>query len=254
MRLRVLGCSGGFGFGLRTSAFLVDDDVLIDAGTGVGDLTYDEMRCIDHVFVTHSHLDHVASIPLLVDTLLGERHEPLVVHAQQTTIDALRAHLFNGQIWPDFTTLPSLEAPALRFEAIEPGEVARVGQRRFEAIEVNHAVAAVAFRCAGETGSFCFSGDTSTNDTLWPALNAAGPLDWLIVELGFPNRESELADLAKHYCPTLLARDLAKLDACPPIAVTHLKAGSEAETMAELEAALPQYRLLRLQGGESFQL
>jgi len=254
MRVRVLGCSGGFGFGLRTSAFLVDDDILIDAGTGVGDLTYEEMCRIDHIFVTHSHLDHVTSIPLLVDTLLGERDKPLVVHARQATIDALQAHLFNGQIWPDFTALPNPEAPALRFEAIEPGETVWVGERSFEAIAVNHTVPAVGYRCAGVSAAFCFSGDTSTNDTLWPALNAAGPLDLLIVEVGFPNRERELADLAKHYCPELLAHDLGKLATAPPIAVTHLKAGGESEITAELETALSGYPLHRLQGGESFQL
>ncbi len=254
MRLRVLGCSGGFGFGLRTSAFLVDDDILIDAGTGVGDLTYEEMCRIERIFVTHSHLDHVTSIPLLVDTLLDERDTPLVVHAPQATIEALRTHLFNGQIWPDFTALPNPEAPALRFEAIEPGETAWVGDRCLQAIPVNHTVPAVAYRCSWGSSAFCFSGDTSTNDTLWPALNAAGPLDMLIVEVGFPNRERELADVAKHYCPELLAHDLAKLATAPPIAVTHLKAGSEAETMAELEAALPGYQLHRLQGGEAFHI
>ena len=31
MRIRVLGCSGGIGAGARTSAMLVDNDVLIDA-------------------------------------------------------------------------------------------------------------------------------------------------------------------------------------------------------------------------------
>lgn len=254
MHLRVLGCSGGFGAGLRTTAFLVDDDVLIDAGTGVGDLTHEEMRRIRHVFVTHSHLDHVASIPLLVDTLFDELFEPLVVHAAQPTIDALRAHLFNGRIWPDFSVLPDADGPVLRFEAIEPGAARAVGDRTFEAIPVAHTVPAVAYRCSNDTAAFCFSGDTSTNDTLWPALNNGRELDLLIVEVGFPDGERELARLAKHYCPGLLAADLAKLHAHPRIAVTHLKAGHEAETMDQLRAALPDHDLHRLQGGESFRL
>jgi hypothetical protein len=43
MQIRVLGCSGSIAAGSRTTSFLVDDDVLVDAGTGVGDLTLDEM-------------------------------------------------------------------------------------------------------------------------------------------------------------------------------------------------------------------
>lgn len=82
MRLRVLGCSGGIGGRhLRTTSFLVDNDVLIDAGSGVGDLSLAELTRIDHVFVTHSHLDHVTSIPFLVDTVGGMRDRPLIANA-----------------------------------------------------------------------------------------------------------------------------------------------------------------------------
>ncbi len=254
MQVRVLGCSGGIGSGLRTSAFLVDDDLLIDAGTGVGDLDYDAMRGIRHVFVTHAHLDHVASIPLLLDALFDELREPLVVHAEAATIDALRAHIFNGIIWPDFTRLPSAAEPVLRFERMEPGEVRRVGGRALESIRVRHSVPAVAFLCGGPTGAFCFSGDTTTNDTLWSALNRAERLDLLIVEVGFSNGEEELARLAGHYSPGLLAADLVRLERRPRIAVTHLNPGDEDRTMEELQAALPGRDLYRLQGNDTFAL
>ena len=254
MRVRVLGCSGGIGAGLRTTAFLVDDDVLIDAGTGVGDLSYEDMRHIRHVFVTHSHLDHVASIPLLVNCLFDELDEPLVVHAQQATIDALRAHVFNWEIWPDFSRLPHDDRPVLRFQPMQAGDVCTIGERTFESIEVSHTVPAVGYLCSNSASAFCFSGDTSTNDTLWPALNRAENLDMLIVEVGFPDREEELAQVARHYSPRLLAADLAKLDHRPRIAVTHLKPGDEALTMDELTQALPGYDLHRLQGDDAFTL
>ena len=60
MQIRILGCSGGVSANLRTTSLLVDGDVLIDAGTGVGDLSLEEMSRIQHVFLTHSHLDHIA--------------------------------------------------------------------------------------------------------------------------------------------------------------------------------------------------
>lgn len=254
MDLRILGCSGGIGAGLRTTAFLVDDDVLIDAGTGVGDLSYEEMRRIRHVFVTHSHLDHVASIPMLVDSVFDDLDEPLVVHAQQATIDALRQHLFNWRIWPDFSQLPEPGRGVLRFEVLEPGTGVHIDERTIEAIPVRHTVPAVAFRCANAHAAFCFSGDTSSNDSLWSALNRAGRIDMLIVEVGFPNDHAEIARAALHYCPELLAADLRKLDGHPRIAVTHLRPGAEERTMDELRAALPGHDLHRLQGGESFQL
>jgi ribonuclease BN (tRNA processing enzyme) len=254
MQVRVLGCSGGIGAGLLTTAFLVDNDVLIDAGTGVGDLSYEDMKGIRHVFVTHSHLDHIASIPLLVDSLFDELTEPLVVHAPQVTIDALQHHIFNWEIWPDFTRLPDPESPVLRFEPIEAGEVCRIGGRTFEAIEVAHTVPAVGYLCSSGRAAFCFSGDTTTNDTLWAALNRAEHLDMLIVEVGFPDGQAELAHLSRHYSPQSLAADLAKLDRRPRIAVTHIKPGDEDRIMAELTAALPGYEIHRLQGDDTFTL
>ena len=115
-------------------------------------------------------------------------------------------------------------------------------------------VPTVGYRCSNSVSAFCFSGDTSTNDTLWPALNNGRTLDLLIVEVGFPNADEALARVAQHYCPALLATDLAKLDSRPRIAVTHLKAGQETRTMEELQSALPGHELHRLQRGEAFRL
>jgi phosphoribosyl 1,2-cyclic phosphodiesterase len=97
MKLRILGCSGGIGSNLRTTSMLLDHDVLIDAGTGVGDLSLDEMREIDHVFLTHSHLDHIACIPFMLDSVAGMRNRPLMIDATEET---LRQHIFNWIIWP----------------------------------------------------------------------------------------------------------------------------------------------------------
>src|SRR5437588_7591797 len=120
MKLRILGCSGGIGGRhLRTTSMLLDNDILIDAGTGVADLSLTELSLIDHIFLTHSHLDHVASIPFLVDTVGGMRAKPLTVHALQATIDILKDHIFNWTIWPDFTRIPTPEKPFLRYEPIQ---------------------------------------------------------------------------------------------------------------------------------------
>jgi len=115
MRIRVLGCSGGIGAGARTTALLVDDDVLIDAGTGVGDLALEDIDSIRHVFLTHAHLDHVAGLPMLADRVFDENFDvPLTVYAREETLRAVQDHLFNGVIWPDFSRLPSAGNPMLR--------------------------------------------------------------------------------------------------------------------------------------------
>ncbi|MBY0237628.1 MAG: MBL fold metallo-hydrolase, partial [Burkholderiaceae bacterium] len=107
MKIRVLGCSGAIAAGFKTTAFLLDDDVLIDAGTGVGDLSLEALARIDHILVSHSHLDHVLAIPLLADSVLRLRaaagRPPIQVHGLAPTLKALRDHILNGVIWPDFT-------------------------------------------------------------------------------------------------------------------------------------------------------
>ena len=149
--IRVLGCSGSIAAGSRTTSFLLDDDVLIDAGTGVGDLTLDELARIDHILISHSHLDHVLSIGLLADSVARRRVDapPIRVHALAATLDALRQHIFNGVIWPDFTRLPSAEQPILAFEPFAIGDVLAIGERRIEVLPAIHTVPAVGLRGAG---------------------------------------------------------------------------------------------------------
>ncbi|MGB8052215.1 MAG: MBL fold metallo-hydrolase, partial [Azonexus sp.] len=115
MKLRILGCSGGIGGEhLRTTSLLVDDDVLIDAGTGVGDLPIDELARIDHLFLTHTHLDHIACLPLMIDSVADRRGKPLTVYGIPPVLDILRKHVFNWLVWPDFTEIPSTGKPFMR--------------------------------------------------------------------------------------------------------------------------------------------
>lgn len=255
MRIQVLGCSAGIGAGLRTTSLLIDDDILIDCGTGVGDLEPQALRKLRHVFLTHAHLDHIAALPLLVDTLFDDLTDrPLTLHCQEATHRALRRHIFNSEIWPDFFALPDPSAPVLIFERISSGEAIDIGGRRIAAIAVNHTVPAAAYRIEAGGRALAFSGDTADNDTLWAALNRHGPLDLLLVECAFPEAERDLSRTSRHYCPSSLATDIAKLTHRPAIWVTHLKPGAEDATMNEIRDALPGFELRALTGGEVFEL
>lgn len=250
MRLRILGCSGGIGGDLRTTSMLLDDDVLIDAGTGVGELTLDEMIRIDHVFVTHSHLDHICSIPFLVDTVGYLRNTPLTVYATRETVDALRNHVFNDSIWPDFTRLPRPEAPYLQFREIGRSETVTLAGRKITAICADHLVPAVGYWLDSGTASMVFTGDTGPNDALWEIVNNIGNLRYLIIETAFCNRDYAIAICSRHLCPSLLAAEIGKLRLPAEIFITHLKPGDRSLTMAEVAAALPAYQPKMLEHGQ----
>lgn len=254
MKLRILGCSGGIGGNLRTTSMLLDHDVLIDAGTGVGDLSLAEMSIIDHVFVTHSHLDHIACLPLLIDSVGFMRDKPLVIHATDETLTILKQHVFNWEIWPDFTQIPNLHQPILRYERIVLGETVDMGGRKITPLPANHVVPAVGFHLDSGKSSLVFSGDTTTCDALWEATNRIDNLEYLIVETAFSNAEKELAVVSKHLCPSLLAEELGKLKLQPKVYITHLKPGEVELTMQEVSECVHGRNPRMLQNGQVFEL
>lgn len=254
MKVRVLGCSGGIGGrDLHTTSLLVDRDILVDAGTGVGELELAELAAIDHVFVTHSHLDHIACIPLMVDTVGDLRERPLTVHATAATLEILRSHIFNWAVWPDFTEIPDPARPELRYEEVHVGQAVEIDGRRITALPVNHTVPAVGYWLDSGAGSLVFSGDTTSCDALWEAVNRIPNLRHLIIEAAFANRERDLAVVAKHLCPSLLAEELAKLRHAPEIFVTHLKPGQTEVIMQEVERDAGRFKPRRLLPNQVFE-
>jgi len=253
MKLKILGCSGGIGGNLRTTSMLLDHDILIDAGTGVGDLLMSELALIDHIFVTHSHMDHVASIPFLVDTVGWMRDKPIIVHASAETIAILKAHLFNWKLWPDFAHIPDAANPMLRYEPVELGKTVELSGRKITPLPANHTVPAVGYRIDSGRASLVFTGDTTTNDALWRAVNEIGNLRYLIIETAFCNREKDLAVASKHLCPSLLAAELSKLNVPAEIYITHLKPGEVELTMREVEDCAGKWRPRMLQGSQVFE-
>ena len=254
MEVRILGCSGGIGGNARTTSLLVDHDVLIDAGTGVGDLSLTELSLIDHVFVTHSHLDHIVSIPFLVDSAGFMRDKPLTVHATAETLDSLKQHIFNWKIWPDFSQIPNEHQPAMRYSTLRLGETVTLAGRKFTVLPANHVVPAVGFHVDSGKASLVFSGDTTSNAALWEVVNRIPNLHYLIIETAFSNAERGLAEVSKHLCPSLLAEELQLLKLKPEIFITHLKPGEVELIMREIEECVQQFKPRMLLNGRVFRL
>lgn len=240
MRLEVFGSDGGIGDPLRTLALLVDHDLLVEAGSGLGELPLEKLVCIDHVFVSHSHADHIACLPLLIDAVAARRETPVVVHATQDTIASLREHVFNWSIWPDYTVLPTRERPGLAFEPLELGESVDLGSRRITALPARHSVPTVGFLIDSGRASLAYSADTSTCDELWRTLNQVGNLAHVIIETSYDDSRIELTERAGHLSPTLLAAELAKLERPARVHIAHMKTGLADTILREVERlALP---------------
>lgn len=256
MKVRVLGCAGGIGGrDLRTTSLLIDRDILIDAGTGVGELSLDELARIDHVFVTHSHLDHVCSIPFMVDSAGALRSAPLIVHALPQTIEALRKHIFNDVIWPDFGRIPSRDRPFIAYEPIALGDEIKLGDRRIVALPAEHVVPALGYAMRSASGnSLVFTGDTGPNPALWPIVNEIPQLRGLIIETAFCDKERALAVASKHLCPSMLADELERFKRDAPVFITHLKPGEFELTMDQIFDIAKRWSPRMLANGHVFEL
>ena len=236
MKVRVLGCSGAIAKDCRTTSFLIDAQILVDAGTGVGDLTLAEMATIDGVFLSHSHLDHVAALPLMVDAVASQRSHPLKIYALKGTIAALKAHIFNDVIWPDFSRLPRGDAPFIRFVEISVGEQLHLFGKRIEVLPATHTVPAAGFAVNEGGANWVYTGDTERNPALWARLNEM-PISMLVIETAFSNREKDLAKKSLHLSPHSLSQELDCIakGVRYPIFITHTKPAETDLIMAEIQ-------------------
>ena len=261
MRITVLGCAGSIARGNATTAFQVDDDLLIDMGTGVGSLTLEQMSRIDHVLLSHSHLDHVLALPLLADTVMQWRvqHQrpPIQVYALQPTLQTLRQHLFNEALWPDFTRIPSAEHPVISLQAVQCGDVLSFGQRRVHILPAAHSVAAIGFALAAHEGAdapkWVYTGDTGPNPQLWPILRQ-WPVRDLVIEVAFADADAHVAVASAHLHPKALGHELQALDSSVAVHLTHIKPGDLERVQQEVAALNLPHRICALRPGDTFTL
>lgn len=233
-RVEVLGCNGGIGGERRTMCLHIDRNILIDAGSGAGDIPLAEMADIDHIFLTHSHLDHIGLLPMLIDAAAPFRDAPVCVHGLPEILSTLRECVFNQRLWPDYSMLPAPETPCFRYVPLTLGETVHIGGRGIEPLPARHAVAGVGYRVDGGTASFVYSGDTTLHEPFWRALNAIPNLRHLMVECTFLNANAAAAARSGHFTPALLARGLALLDNLPEILIAHLESGQEERSWGEI--------------------
>lgn len=212
MRLQVLGCHGGELPTCRTTCFLIDGVLALDAGALCASLPLRELLKLDDIVVSHSHFDHVKDIPLLADLIVGHRDKPVTIWASTECAKTLRDSMFNNALWPDFTRIPTRKDPVLRIKAFKPGATFKVGGYTVKSVAVTHPVESCGFVVTDGKVSLGMSGDTGPTDKLWKVLNAAPNLKALLLETSFPNKLQQLADISGHLTPRTLERELAKFD------------------------------------------
>lgn len=244
MKVEVLGCSGGIGHRLKTTTFLVDDKLLLDAGTGVELLKMEQMLSIKDVLITHAHIDHIIGLPLMLATIYDQHKQPINVYALPEVVDALEQHVFNWTIWPDYTCLPESK-PIVKLHKVNVGDHLKIQGKNIDVLPAAHPTPTVGYCIEHNGSSFAFSGDTGINKHLWPLLNKFKP-DTLIIDVSFTDEVDELARLSGHLTPSHLAEELRNFEHPARILITHLKPGFEDTIMQQCRKVLPDWQIDRL--------
>jgi cAMP phosphodiesterase len=254
MKIRVLGSYGSEGQGQRPSALLVDDRVLVDAGTVGGALSTAEQAEVEYALISHAHFDHIAGLCFLTDTLaMLEPEGQVTACGLGPVLDSLRTHVFNDVLWPNFASIPSPQNPVLTFRSLAEGGEARVGDLWVTPLQVEHTILTAGFIVHdGETG-FVFSGDTGPTQKIWQAAREMRGLKAVIVETSFPNRMDRLAKASGHLTPEMLKRELDKAPPDVPVWIYHVKPQLYQETAEEL-AKIDSTRIHILEQGKTYTL
>jgi len=252
VKIRVLGAYGSEGPAHRPAAFLVNDRILLDAGTVSAALSMEEQVEIDYALISHAHLDHVVGLAFLTDTLaMTGPDKPVVAASIAPVVEALRTHAFNDSLWPDFSRIPSPEAPVLHFRTLPEEAESRVNELWVQPVPVDHTVPTTGFIIHdGETG-FVYSGDTGPTERIWAAARELRGLRAVIVESAFPDRLDRMARASKHLTPTLLRREMEKIPPDLPLWIFHIKPQFFEETAEEL-MKLNSSRIHILEQGKTY--
>jgi len=253
LRIKVLGCYGGQLLGFHLTSFLVNDSILLDAGSPTEGLDLEDQFGIRHIFLSHTHLDHIKDIAFLADNRSLKRlggfkeNRQIVIHSLAENLEVLRKHFLNNQVWPDFTKIPSEHDPILALHEIRPEEPVEADGVTVTAIPVNHPVPCTGFLLDEDGQQFIYTADTGHTDRIWEVANAQPNLKGIIMDCSFPNKHEHLAEISGHLTPNGMASELKKFDKLGdvPVYLYHMKPETLNILTAEVESLyLPHLRML----------
>ncbi|MDI6740907.1 MAG: 3',5'-cyclic-nucleotide phosphodiesterase [Candidatus Edwardsbacteria bacterium] len=243
MKIRVLGSSGSQLPGLNLTSFLLDKTVLIDAGSAASMLDLDEQKKIELVLLSHIHIDHSLGLMLMADNLVGQTKKPIRILSIPEVLDGLRGHLFNNQVWPDFTSIPSAKSAVFNLQALRECNPVKAGKYTVTAVKVSHAVPTAGFIVSDDRSSLLYTGDTRSTERIWKQAQKAKNLKGVIIETSFPNQLQSLADVSGHLTPRSLLVEINKSKLSVPFYIYHLKALYLGQVQKEIAALKnPQIR------------
>lgn len=234
MEVNIIGAHGGVTRGYSATSYLIDNKLLIDAGSMASALDIKAQLAIDNILLSHPHLDHIKDLAFICDNCFGLRKDPFQVYCHQTTEKAIREHLFNDTIWPDFSELPNKDNPTIVFNNIKSEELLTLGDYKVTPVHVTHPCDALGFIVEKGDVAIAFTQDTKATDRIWEVAKSFKNLKAIFTEVSFPNKLQTVADLSDHHTPQSMYREIPKMPKEVPIYLGHLKPNYQEELIKEI--------------------
>lgn len=251
MKVKVLGGQGGVTIGNQATSFLVDEILLIDAGSVASTLSIDRQARVQNILISHPHLDHIKDLAFLCDNCFGMRETPFIVWGHATVLELIKKHLFNDTIWPDFSALPTRENPTVRFVPLDPGKTVLIGEHMVTPIPVQHPSDAQGYIVEKDGKALLFTCDTGPTERIWQRARELPHLRAIFTEVSFPNKLQKIATASDHHTPQTLGGELNKMPPNVPVILTHLKPNFRSELEQEVaELNEPRVQVLAKDGVE----
>ena len=238
MQVKIIGGHGGVTRNYAATSYLIDDSLLIDAGSVASGLDIQDQIKIDHILLSHAHLDHTKDLAFICDNCFGLKSKPFEVYCHESVNDAVKTHLFNDIIWPDFSLIPTKENPTMRFNSIEKEKELTLGEYKVLPVHVNHPVQeegqAYGFIIEKGDVAILFTQDTMATDRIWELGKKYKNLKAIFTEVSFPNKLQAVADISFHHSPATIKEELKKMPKNVPVYLGHLKPNYQEELIQEI--------------------
>jgi ribonuclease BN (tRNA processing enzyme) len=235
MLVQVIGGHGGVSPNYKNTSYLIDRKLLIDAGSVASGIQIDQQVLIDHILISHSHLDHISDLAFLADNCFGMKGKPFEIYTSEIVRKNIMTHLLNDEIWPDFTKIPNAEDPTLRFHVLEEDKRIVLGDYKVTMIKVNHPAGGYGFIVERKNSAVVFTQDTGPTDKIWEAAKQVTNLKAIFTEVSFPNKLQDVATLSFHHTPQTIKEEIKKMPGNVPIFLGHLKPNYQTELTKEID-------------------
>lgn len=242
MRIVILGSPGPDGTSRQyASSYLINGHVAIDAGCLGFHGTPEEQQEVRHLFLTHAHADHIASLPLFIENAWTPSPDCPTIYGSPETLATVRRCIFNDEVWPDFVALSERMPPFLRLHPLQSEEPVEADGLTITPVPVDHLIPTFAYVVRGDRSAVIFAGDSGPTTRLWEVAHQVPGLRAVFLEASFPNRMTSVAEASLHLTPGMIRNEVAKMPAGVRVIAVHLKVRYREEIRRELdELGLPQ--------------